>query len=236
MPKTHGWPKKLLLILFWILIWQICSMAVKSQILLVGPLETLRSFSVQLFLPDFWAALGFSFGRICLGFFLAFFAGLVTGACAYWKPLIGEFLDPPIQFMKSIPVASFVILALFWTGAENLSIFISFIVVYPMIHVNTLAGLLSADPKLLEMAKVFRLPHGPRLEAGRLYLPRRPLSVSEKRLPDGIGNGAEVRNRGRGHRSSRRFHRRRTLFIENLFGYGGSVCLDDHDHLDQRDL
>ena len=73
MPKTHGWPKKLLLILFWILIWQICSMAVKSQILLVGPLETLRSFSVQLFLPDFWAALGFSFGRICLGFFLAFF-------------------------------------------------------------------------------------------------------------------------------------------------------------------
>ena len=110
MPKTHGWPKKLLLILFWILIWQICSMAVKSQILLVGPLETLRSFSVQLFLPDFWAALGFSFGRICLGFFLAFFAGLVTGACAYWKPLIGEFLDPPIQFMKSIPVASFVIL------------------------------------------------------------------------------------------------------------------------------
>ena len=143
MPKTHGWPKKLLLILFWILIWQICSMAVKSQILLVGPLETLRSFSVQLFLPDFWSALGFSF---------------VTGACAYWKPLIGEFLDPPIQFMKSIPVASFVILALFWTGAENLSIFISFIVVYPMIHVNTLAGLLSADPKLLEMARVFRVP------------------------------------------------------------------------------
>ena len=158
MPKIHGWPKKLLLILFWILIWQICSMAVKSQILLVGPLETLRSFSVQLFLPDFWAALGFSFGRICLGFFLAFFAGLVTGACAYWKPLIGEFLDPPIQFMKSIPVASFVILALFWTGAENLSIFISFIVVYPMIHVNTLAGLLSADPKLLEMARIFRVP------------------------------------------------------------------------------
>lgn len=158
MPKIHGWPKKLLLILFWILIWQICSMAVKSQILLVGPMETLRSFSVQLFLPDFWAALGFSFGRICLGFFLAFFAGLVTGACAYWKPLIGEFLDPPIQFMKSIPVASFVILALFWTGAENLSIFISFIVVYPMIHVNTLTGLLSADPKLLEMARVFRVP------------------------------------------------------------------------------
>ena len=60
--------------------------------------------------------------------------------------------------MKSIPVASFVILALIWTGSEKLSVFISFIVVYPMIHVNTLAGLHSTDPKLLEMAKVFQVP------------------------------------------------------------------------------
>ena len=194
MPKTHGWPKKLLLILFWILIWQICSMAVKSQILLVGPLETLRSFSVQLFLPDFWAALGFSFGRICLGFFLAFFAGLVTGACAYWKPLIGEFLDPPIQFMKSIPVASFVILALFWTGAENLSIFISFIVVYPHDPCKYAGRSFVGGSEAFGNGPGFS---GPRLETGRLYLPRRPLSVSEKRLPDGIGNGLKSESRPR---------------------------------------
>ena len=158
MPKTHGWPKKLLLILFWILIWQICSMAVKSQILLVGPLETLRSFSVQLFLPDFWAALGFSFGRICLGFFLAFFAGLVTGACAYWKPLIGEFLDPPIQFMKSIPVASFVILALIWLGgSRELSIVVSFIVAFPMIWEAVISGLSTSDRQLLEVSRTYEM-------------------------------------------------------------------------------
>ena len=60
--------------------------------------------------------------------------------------------------MKSIPVASFVILALIWIGSENLCIFISFLVVLPMIYVNTLAGLESTDPKLLEMADVFGVP------------------------------------------------------------------------------
>ena len=60
--------------------------------------------------------------------------------------------------MKTVPVASFVILALIWTGSKNLSVFISFLVVYPMIHVNTKAGLISADRELLEMAEVFHVP------------------------------------------------------------------------------
>lgn len=158
MPRLSGWQKKAVITLFWVLLWQGCSMAIRSRILLVGPLETLQALYARLFQPSFWSAVWFSFDRICLGFLLAFFSGLLTGALSYWKPLIGDFLAPPIQFMKSIPVASFVILALFWTGAENLSVFISFIVVYPMIHINTLAGLLSADEKLLEMAQVFHVP------------------------------------------------------------------------------
>ena len=34
---------------------------------------------------------------------------------------------------RSVPVASFVILALIWIGSDNLSVFISFLVVVPMI-------------------------------------------------------------------------------------------------------
>ena len=61
-------------------------------------------------------------------------------------------------FLKAVPVASFVILVLIWAGSRNLSVVISFLVVLPVIYVNTLAGLQSTDPKLLEMAVVFRMP------------------------------------------------------------------------------
>lgn len=158
MKKFPDWSKKTAVILFWLILWQIASVVIRNQILLVGPVDTLRALSVLIVSPDFWGAIWFSFAHISSGFFLAFAAGLLTGTLSYWKPLISEFLAPPIHFMKSIPVASFVILALIWTGAEKLSVFISFMVVYPVIHVNTLAGLSSTDPKLLEMARVFKVP------------------------------------------------------------------------------
>lgn len=158
MTKLSSWQKRAAIILFWLILWQLAATAIQNQILLVGPIDTLRALSALIISMDFWGAIWFSFGRISLGFFLAFFIGLITGAMAYWKPVINEFLAPPIHFMKSIPVASFVILALIWTGSENLSVFISFLVVYPVIHVNTLAGLKSTDPKLLEMAHVFHVP------------------------------------------------------------------------------
>ena len=54
-------------------------------------------------------------------------------------------------------MASFVILALIWAGSENLSVLIAFLVVFPILYVNTIAGLSSTDQKLLEMAQVFSI-------------------------------------------------------------------------------
>ena len=158
MKHLPVWTKKASILAFWLILWQIGAAFIDNHILLVSPLDTLRALCTLVVSPVFWNSIWFSFERISLGFFLAFFAGLITGTLAYWKPIVDEILAPPIHFMKSIPVASFVILALIWTGSENLSVFISFIVVYPVIHVNTLAGLYSTDPKLLEMARVFRVP------------------------------------------------------------------------------
>lgn len=158
MKKIPDWLKKSIIFLFWLAVWQFLSQIVRNRILLVGPIETAEAlFKLAVTLP-FWNAVRFSFFRISLGFFLAFFAGILTGALSHAKPLLGEFLSPPIRLMKSVPVASFVILALIWTGSKNLSVFISFLVVYPAIHINTSAGLAQTDDSLLEMAQVFRVP------------------------------------------------------------------------------
>ncbi len=146
------------MILFWLLLWQVASVALHNNIILVGPLEVIHSLLFQVLTVEFWKTIAFSFGKISLGFFLAFMTGIITGGVAYHFPLLEDFLQPPISFLKSVPVASFIILALIWIGSENLSLFISFLVVFPMIYLHTMAGLRSADKKLLEMAKVFRMP------------------------------------------------------------------------------
>lgn len=158
MPAFPDWLKKACILLFWLMLWQLLALSVHNKILLVGPADTLRTLALLVLTLPFWRAVCFSFLRILAGFFLAFFAGLLTGFLALKSPLFADLLQPAIQFMKCIPVASFIILALIWAGSKNLSVFIAFLVVYPIIHINTLAGLSSADRELLDMARVFHVP------------------------------------------------------------------------------
>jgi len=69
-----------------------------------------------------------------------------------------------------VPVVSFIILALVWLDSEELSLFISALMVFPPVYLNVLAGITSTDEKLLEMARVFRVPFRRQLRG--IYLPQ----------------------------------------------------------------
>ena len=187
--------KKPVIICLWLAFWQIAAVLVHNSIMLVGPFEALRALWALLPSADFWHSVLASFGRISIGFLSAFAAGVLLGGLAYTVPLLEEILEPFMLFLKAVPVASFVILALIWAGSRNLSIVISFLVVLPVIYVNTLAGLKSTDKKLLEMAAVFRMPLWRKIRF--IYLPALvPYLVSGCRIALGMswksGAAAEV--------------------------------------------
>lgn len=156
-------------LLFWLALWQAAAVLIGNDIIFVGPAEVLMALASELPERIFWLSLGVSTLRICLGFFLAFLLAVLVGTAAFFLNAVRELLSPAVLLMKSIPVASFVILALIWAGPEHLSVFISFMVVFPMIYESTLSGLGSADPALLEMASVFHLPRMRTFRA--VYLP-----------------------------------------------------------------
>lgn len=58
--------------------------------------------------------------------------------------------------VKATPVASFIILCLVWIPSRGLSVFISFLMVLPIIYTNVLEGIHHTDRQLLEMAEIFR--------------------------------------------------------------------------------
>lgn len=144
-------------VLFWLALWQAAALLIGNSIILASPLETGKALVSQLFLAEFWSVFS-SFLRISLGFLGAFLLAAVFGAAAYFLRPLRELLAPAVLLMKSVPVVSFVILALIWAGSKRLSLFISFVVVFPMIYESVLAGLASADFRLLEMAQVFQIP------------------------------------------------------------------------------
>lgn len=149
--------KKIIIILAWLGILEIAAMLVQNSILLVGPVEIARSLVGLLQTGNYYLICLMSLCRIMAGMLLAFLFGCVFGACMYRFPLFEEIISPVLAIMKSIPVASFVVLLLIWQGARNLSVFISFIVVFPNVCVSMKNGLKSVSIEKRELADVFHI-------------------------------------------------------------------------------
>lgn len=156
-------------ILIWLLIWQLVATLLDSDIILVSPLKvtkTLLSLSCTL---DFYQAILFSLKRIVLGFLIALVISIILSVLSYKSQVVKYFFQPIISIIKSVPVASFIIIVLVWTSSKNLSIIISFLIVLPVLYTNILQGLNSVDVKLFEMAEVFEVSNIRKIRY--IYLP-----------------------------------------------------------------
>ena len=156
---------------FWLAVWQCAAMAVGQEVFLVSPVQAVRTLLQLLPQAEFWQRVGFSSGRILLGFGLGVAVSIVLAVAAQAWHTADVLLAPVLQLVKATPVASFIILALVWVRGASLSVLISFLMVLPVLYGAVRTGIQSADPQLLEMTKVFRLPLGRRLRA--VWLPFR---------------------------------------------------------------
>ena len=156
-------------VVFWLAVWQLAAAAIGQEVFLVSPLQAAGTLVQLLPQPDFWQRVGFSAGHILLGFLLGAVCSVVCSVAAERWVWVDALLSPVMQLVKATPVASFIILALVWVSGKSLSILISFLMVLPVLYGAVRTGIESADPQLLEMARVFRLPLVRRVKA--IWLP-----------------------------------------------------------------
>ena len=142
----------------WLAVWELASLYIGQEILLVSPVSVLRRLTTLAVQSDFWGSIAFSFFRIIGGFLLASLCGTLLASLSAAFRFVRDLLAPAMAAIKAVPVASFIILVLIWVPSRNLSVVISFLMVLPVIYTNVLGGILSTDRKLLEMAQVFRIP------------------------------------------------------------------------------
>ena len=154
---------------FWLGVWQAAAVAIGQEVFLVSPVQAIGTLVELLPQAEFWQRIGFSAGRILLGFGLGALSSAVLAVAAEKWEWVDALLAPVMQLVKATPVASFIILALVWVSGRSLSILISFLMVLPVLYSAVRTGIESADAQLLEMAQVFRLSLARRVKA--IWLP-----------------------------------------------------------------
>ena len=132
-------------------------MAVNNNILLAGPWDTAKALGEMLGEGSFYLTVAGSLLRIGAGFLLGFSVAVFLAMASKCFGWLEELMSPFMNLIKTVPVASFVVLLLIWWGSGFLAVAISFLVVLPQIYISTLEGLKNADVQLLEMAQVFRM-------------------------------------------------------------------------------
>lgn len=168
--KTNKTKIRLWAVVFWLLVWEAASLIIDQKLFLVSPVTVFLRLTQLAVRADFWAAIVYSFVRIFGGFLLALLSGIVLAVLSAESRRAEELLAPLMAAVKSVPVASFIILVLLFFPSRYLSVIISFLMVFPMIYTNVMEGIRNTDRKLKEMAGLFGLSRTARLRY--LYVPQ----------------------------------------------------------------
>ena len=153
----------------WLFIWHGASLYIDQSILLPSPYEVFRRIFTLMKNEEFWNITAMSLWRILSGAVWGVVLGIIFAIFSHIAPPIRIFLSPVISVLRATPVASFIILVWSFTGSGRLPVFISTIMVLPLVYANMLTGLSGISRELKEVASVYDLSFRDRLNA--LYLP-----------------------------------------------------------------
>ena len=149
--------RRIVIVLIWLLIWQFASMMTGLELLLASPVAVLKTIMNMLVSQQFYVTLMHSMINIGTGLMAGIVFGGILGIFAAKYKLIAEFIEIPLQLMKALPVAAFIILLLMWFGSKNVSRIISAMVVIPMVVTGVTDGIKNTDIKLIQMARVYNM-------------------------------------------------------------------------------
>lgn len=149
--------RKIIILIFWILIWELCSLFVNQILFLPSPLVVFKVLMSLIGDAYFWKSIFYSMARVILGLFLSIVIGIIIGIAAGLNKFIEELLNPLIICIKATPIMSIIILALVWFKSDYVSVFTTILTCFPIIYTNVLQGIKSVDIKLIQMANIYKV-------------------------------------------------------------------------------
>lgn len=150
----------LLPLIFWLSVWELASRAAGKEVILPSPERVFIRLLQLMGQASFYRAASASLLRVAAGILagalLGFLAALLTERFREADLL----LSPMIRVIRTVPVASFILLLLLWFRKGTVPAVISGLMSLPLIWESSSAGLRAPDPLLLEMCAAYDLPRG----------------------------------------------------------------------------
>lgn len=161
--------KALAVTAFWIAIWGMVSVRINSEFLLPSPKDVFSALGNMMLTAEFWTVALTSLLRVVLAIAISLVIGVLLAVATERIALLNVLLSPMLSVIKSTPVASFIILALLWIKRDSLPVFITALIVVPIVWSNVSEGIREVDKSLVEVTRVYKFSSLKKLV--KLYVP-----------------------------------------------------------------
>lgn len=155
--------------LFWLAVWTFISFQINSKLLFPAPLDVLKALAELSLTSDFWITAAHSLLRVVSGILISIVIGSVLAVITELSSILRAVLSPALGIIKATPVASFIILALLWIDRNTLPLYITALIVVPIVWSNVSEGIRSVDKELVAVCKIYKF--SPTKKITKLYVP-----------------------------------------------------------------
>ena len=123
--------------------------------------KVLGTLSHMVFTAEAWKNIGSTLLRCFFGYFIACAVGIPVGILMGRSRRFFHLLEPLTEMLRPIPSAAVIPVAILFLGiGDNMKIFIVVYACLWPVLINSLDGVRSIDPVLIETGKTFDLPRG----------------------------------------------------------------------------
>lgn len=145
-------------VLLAVLAWAIAANAIGVELVLPTPAAAFRRLCQVAGEQAFYRALFSTVWRSLKCFFTcALLAGVFACLSALFPPVY-RLVSPLVAVLRAVPTMSIIILCLIWLMPDTTPSVVAGIITFPALYSGFYAAITGVDARLMEMAKVYRIP------------------------------------------------------------------------------
>lgn len=137
--------------------WQLLSWQMAQPQLIPSFPDLIRALLRLVYSPGFLVSIGTTCLRACVGLLLSLAAASITAFLLNRSEGIRFLFMPWLSLLRSVPVISFILLALIFLNPEMIPLLIAFLTMYPLLTENLLKGLMNRRDSWKMLARQFHL-------------------------------------------------------------------------------
>jgi NitT/TauT family transport system permease protein len=132
-----------------LVLWQILTITIGNTYIFPSPLKVFSTFFILLKTLSTYEIIFLTLSRLIIALIIAILLGIALGLLSSNFSFLKDFLHPIVQMLRSLPVASIIVIILILVGNKTSLYIITFLMIFPIVYQATLSGVenISTDLK-----------------------------------------------------------------------------------------